>query len=188
MHDDERQLVARCRAGDEAAFSEFVSRFQSLVFGLCARMLNDRHEAEDVAQEVFVRALRALDRWDGERSLRPWLVTIAVNRCRTYLKRRKNRPMASDLAEEPVDPRPTNHGEMPELTEAIREAIAVMREDYRRVFLLFHEAGLGYEEMSEITGRPVGTLKTWLFRARGLLSSHLRARGLLPEVDRDDVS
>jgi RNA polymerase sigma-70 factor (ECF subfamily) len=183
--DDERQLVASCLADRPGAFRRLVERFQTMVYGLCVRMLRDRHEAEDVAQEVFLRMHRSLHRWDAERPLRGWVLAIAANRCRTWLARR--RPIASnpEILESAPDPRP-DEGDGRELADAVREAVAELRPEYRRAFLLFHEQGLGYEEIGAAMGRPIGTLKTWLHRARSELQTKLRARGLLTEAVHDE--
>src|SRR5438552_3290062 len=82
---DDRDLVAGLRAGDPRAPRVLVERFQGVIFGLCVRMLGHRQDAEDVAQEVFLRALRGVAGFDGSRPLRPWLLGIAANRCRTAL-------------------------------------------------------------------------------------------------------
>ena len=89
-------LVRRCRQGRPDAMRELVERFQSDVYALCARLVSHRHDAEDVTQEVFLRVFRSLRRWDPARPLKPWIMTIAVNRCRTWLGRRRRIP-------EPVD-------------------------------------------------------------------------------------
>lgn len=183
---DEQSLVERCLAGDDSAYYAFVERFQSIVFGVCLRMLGDRQEAEDAAQDVFVRAIRSLARWDKERPLRPWLLTIAANRCRTYLHQRRRRPSASEYVDEWADPR-WEQGDSHELWQEIRKALDELREDYRRVFLLFHEQGLSYEEMSQLTGKPIGTLKTWLHRARNEMLRLLRKKGLATEVRNDSA-
>jgi RNA polymerase sigma-70 factor (ECF subfamily) len=181
---DERRLVDRCLAGGESALQEFVERFQSLVYGVCVRMTGDRHEAEDVAQEVFVRALGNLHRWDRTRPLRPWLMTITANRCRTFLSRRRRRPATSDF---PEDVPAAESGEVAanELEAEIQKALETLRPDYQTVFLLFHQQGLSYEEMSAIVGKPIGTIKTWLHRARGEMITALRARGWVEEFRHD---
>lgn len=184
MLKDETALVDRCLSGETQAHYEFVERFQSLVFGVCLRMLGDRQEAEDASQDVFVRAIRSLGRWDRERPLRPWLLTIASNRCRTYLHQRRRRPTASEYAEDIADPRAEQDGSQ-ELWHEIRKALDELRPDYRKVFLLFHEQGLSYEEMSQVTGKPIGTLKTWLHRARNEMLRLLRRKGLATEVRHD---
>ncbi|MFO0944978.1 MAG: RNA polymerase sigma factor [Planctomycetota bacterium] len=181
---EDNELVERCLTGKESAYYDFVERFQGLVYGVCYRMLGDPHEAEDVAQEVFVRAVRNLSRWDPSRPLRPWLLTIAANRCRTHMSRLSRRPSASEFTNDIPDHR-DNEDQASELKSEIQAALTTLRPEYRQVFLLFHEQGLGYEEMSQLTGRPVGTLKTWLHRARGELMSHLRRKGLAPEVRHD---
>jgi RNA polymerase sigma-70 factor (ECF subfamily) len=181
---EEQELVVRCRAGDESACREFVDRYQALVYGVCMRILGDRHEAEDVAQEVFLRALRNLDRWDPSRPLRPWLLTITTNRCRTHLGRRRRRAAEGTCLENVPDRRESEH-DAAELRTAIYTALEQLRASYRQVFLLFHEQGLGYDEIACLLNRPVGTLKTWLHRARKELLAILRRRGYVPEAKRE---
>src|SRR5687767_15909119 len=79
---------------------ELVDRFQPDVYGLCARLLNHTHDAEDVAQEVFLRVFRSLRRWDARRPLRPWVMGITVNRCRTWLGQRRRRPEPVEYVQE----------------------------------------------------------------------------------------
>src|SRR5208283_3944551 len=89
---DDAALVRLCLRGDAASVQALVERFQAEVYGLCVRILNHRHDAEDVTQEVFLRVFRSLRRWDPTRPLKPWIMSIAVNRCRTWLSRRSRRP------------------------------------------------------------------------------------------------
>jgi RNA polymerase sigma-70 factor (ECF subfamily) len=181
---EERDLVERCLAGRESAYHEFVERFQALVYGVSLRMLGDRHEAEDVSQEVFLRALRNLKQWDPTRPLRPWLLTITANRCRTLLQQRRQRPRATPFTQELPAPDPGTH-DVGELQAQIQLALQTLRPDYRRVFLLFHEQACSYDEMSRLIGKPVGTVKTWLHRARAEMLEFLRRKGLAEEVRRD---
>jgi RNA polymerase sigma-70 factor (ECF subfamily) len=171
--------VQCCLAGDESAATALVECFQHQVFGLCLRMLRDRHDAEDVTQETFVRAIRSLHRWDQERDFRPWLFAIAGNRCRTWLANRTRRPAAQSLIEEsmPDDSpdRESEHG----LVEEVNLALDGLREDYRQAFLLFHQHELSYAEIAEALDCPVGTIKTWIHRARGELARRLRQRGVV---------
>lgn len=176
--DPDVELVARCLRGDASATRQLVERFQTDVYGLCARLLHHTQDAEDVAQEVFLRVFRSLRRWDAGRPLRPWVLGIAVNRCRTAMAKRAKRPEPVDYLNDTAgkEPEDTPH----ELTAAIRTAVDDLRADYREVFVLFHEHGRSYEEISDATDRPVGTVKTWLHRARAEILDRLRRRGLVP--------
>jgi RNA polymerase sigma-70 factor (ECF subfamily) len=158
---------------------ELVERYQSEVYSLCVRLVGHRHDAEDITQEVFLRVFRSLGRWDGIRPLRPWVMGIAVNRCRTWLGRKRRIPEPVDYLHD-VAGRPTEQPAV-ELTSAIRAAVDELRLEYREVFVLFHERGRAYEEIAEAIGRPVGTVKTWLHRARAHVLTELRRRGLAPD-------
>src|SRR5262245_21392860 len=97
---DDAALVRRCLSGKPAAMRELSGRFQADVFGLSLRSLTHRQDAEDVTQETFLRVFRSLRRWDSKRPLRPWILGIAVNRCRTWLGRRVKRPELADYLHE----------------------------------------------------------------------------------------
>jgi RNA polymerase sigma factor (sigma-70 family) len=173
---DDVALVEALRAGDPLAPGELVERFHGAVFGLCLRMMGHRHDAEDVAQESLVRALRGIAGFDGSRPLRPWLLGIAANRCRTALGRRSRRPAASEAVGDPVDHRP-GRDDPDDLAGELERALARLRPEYRLVFLLYHEQTLSYDEIAQAIGRPVGTVKTWLHRARAELAEELSRRG-----------
>ena len=174
---DDPTLVEALRAGDPLAPGELVERFHGVVFGLCYRMMGHRHDAEDVAQESLVRALRGMAGFDGSKPLRPWILGIAANRCRTALGRRSRRPITSEAGNEPVDHR-SGVSDPDDLAGELERALDRLRPHYRLVFALFHEQGLPYEEISQTIGRPVGTVKTWLHRARTELAEDLARRGL----------
>jgi RNA polymerase sigma-70 factor (ECF subfamily) len=177
---DELALVKRCLRGDAEAVRALVERFQAEVFGFCVRLLNHRHDAEDVTQEVFLRVFRSLRRWDAARPLKPWIMGIAVNRCRTWLTQRARRPELVDHLQDTAAARPTD--DVVELASEIRAAVSELRGDYRSVFVLFHEQGQPYEDIAAALGRPVGTIKTWLHRARLEVLDRLRRRGMISEV------
>ncbi len=174
---DDRALVDALRAGDPSAPRLLVERFQGVVFALCSRMMGHRQDAEDVAQETFLRALRGIAGFDADRPFRPWLLGIAANRCRTALGKRSRRPGLSEAAEDCADPRP-GLADPDDLAGELERALTRLRPEYRLVFTLFHEQNLPYEEIALSLDRPVGTVKTWLHRARAELADHLSRRGV----------
>ena len=182
MAGDDRKLVGRCLAGDGDALRTLVETYQGSVFGLCYRMVRHREDAEDITQEVMLRAVRHLRHWDGERPLRPWILTIAANRCRTHLAKQVRQPVTTDHLAQVADERPPEHD--PDLAAELHLAIATLRPEYRMVVTLFHDQELPYDEISEIIGRPVGTVKTWLHRARAELARHLAQRPGLRDMCR----
>jgi RNA polymerase sigma-70 factor (ECF subfamily) len=174
---EEVVLVRRCLDGDAAAVRTLVDRFQAEVYGLCVRLLHHRHDAEDVSQEVFLRVFRSLRRWDGERPLKPWIMGITVNRCRTWLGQRSRRPGSVQYLQDTVAGPPAD--DSTELQAELRAAVDTLRDEYQTVFVLFHEEGQPYEAIAEILDRPVGTIKTWLHRARLEVLQRLRLRGMV---------
>ncbi len=174
---DEADLVQRCLLGQPDAIRQLVERFQAEVFGLCVRLLHHRHDAEDVTQEVFLRIFRSLHRWDSSRPLKPWIMGITVNRCRTWLGQRARRPELVDYLHETVACPPAD--DSPELLREIHDAVEELRPEYRTVFVLFHEQGQPYEDIAAVLERPVGTIKTWLHRARLEVLERLRRRGMV---------
>jgi RNA polymerase sigma factor (sigma-70 family) len=181
---DDAQLVSCCLRGETQAIHELIQRFQSHVFGLCVRLLRHRQDAEDVTQEVFLRVFRSLKRWDSTRPLRPWIMGITVNRCRTWLSLRARRP---ELVEYLQDTAPSPLADdAAELADEIKLAVRDLRLEYQSVFVMYHEQGQPYEDIALALGKPVGTIKTWLHRARLEVLDRLRQRGMIAEAD-DDV-
>ena len=176
---DDRELVERCLAGDRDGLRTFVEQFQGWVFALCFRQLGHRQDAEDVAQETLARAVRHLSQWDGIRPLKPWILTIAVNRCRTHQSRKNTR--AKTVNVEIDGPAAAQRiGEF-DLAEELQLALQQLREEYRTCFLLFHQQELSLHEVAQMMNCPDGTIKTWLHRARRELAELLKGRGVVTE-------
>ncbi len=182
---DDLSLVRRCQEREPEAVRQLIERFQSEVFGLCVRMLGHRHDAEDVSQEIFFRIFRSLHHWDGKRPLRPWIMGITVNRCRTWLVQRARRPELADYLQEIEPTRPED--DSGELAREIAAAVECLRPTYRAVFVMFHEQDQPYEAIAESMQRPVGTVKTWLHRARIEVLQRLRERGMVPEDETGEL-
>ena len=179
MPDDVSDLVRRSLNGEQSAMTDLVEKFRGQVFGLCFRMLGHRQDAEDVAQESFVRALRSLAQFDKRRDFRPWLLAIAANRCRTLMASRRQVPKPSLDVEQLPDA--NSLVEATHIGEEVSLALGRLREEYRQAFILFHQQELSYAEIAEVLDCPVGTVKTWVHRARRELAEHLRRRGVVEE-------
>lgn len=178
-------LVDRCLAGEQRAVLEWVERYQGPVFGLCLKMLRHRQDAEDLTQESLLRALRSLGRWDRERPFLPWLLTIAGNRCRTLLARRMRGPSTTPLVDALPDTA-ADHEPARRLAEELHLALEDVRDEYRSAFLLFHQQQMSYAAIADKLRRPLGTVKTWVHRARHEIIQRLSQRGVLAEV-RDEL-
>ena len=168
-------IVNRCLDGQQSAFSDLIDRFRGRVYGLCYRMLGQREDAEDATQETFLRVAKNLHRWDPTRSFEPWLLTIAGNRCRTRLAKRTRRPKEISL-EHPVEDSfmQVRRGQM--LAEEVDLALQGIRADYRKAFELFHRSQLEYQQIAEQLEVPLGTVKTWVHRARQEIVQKLAKR------------
>ncbi len=185
MSDNVRELVDRCLRGDQSAMVDLVDHYRGQVFGLCYRMLRHRQDAEDVTQESFVRALRSLAKWDSQREFLPWLLAIAGNRCRTLLAMRMRQPAMNSLVEQLSD-KTLEVIEGEQLAEEMDRALSTLRAEYREAFLLFHQHELSYAEISDALGCPLGTVKTWVHRARREMIAQLKQRGVVEDA-RDAV-
>jgi RNA polymerase sigma-70 factor (ECF subfamily) len=182
LTDEIRLLVDDCLRGDQRATAALVERFRDRVFGLCSRMVGHRQDAEDMTQETFVRALRSLSSWDQQRDFQPWLLAIAGNRCRTLLAARMRRPPAQHSIVEQLPDTSPDTQQARALREEVELALSSLREEYRQAFMLFHNAQLNYAEIAAALDCPVGTVKTWVHRARLELAVRLRQRGLVQEL------
>jgi len=180
---DDEALAIRCRGSDEEAFAELVDRHKHGLCRFVAQLIGAR-DSEDLAQEVFLRAYQALPRFRGEATFRTWLYRIARNRCFTELRRRGRQGEWFSLTEDVTETLLLPESSGPELAEEIaradlsarvREAMAVLPAPYRGVLTLFYLDELRYEEIAVVLDVPVGTVKTWIHRAR------LRLRDVLIE-------
>lgn len=181
LFDDIRHVVDRALAGDQAAMLEIVNRYRQRVYRLCYRMLGQREDAEDVSQEAFVRVLKSLASWDQDRAFEPWLLTIAANRCRTKLARRKTQTTAQTLPFAPADHRWTREAEADQLHEELELALEGLPPKHQRAFRYFHQDQLSYFEIARKLAVPEGTVKTWVHRARREIVRKLVARQVVEQ-------
>ncbi|HVO13261.1 MAG TPA: sigma-70 family RNA polymerase sigma factor [Vicinamibacteria bacterium] len=187
----DRELVARCREGDTAAFARLVSLHERMVFNLAARLLGDAEEARDVAQEVFLQVYRRLGRFEGRSSLKTWIYRIVVNQChnRRRFWHRHGRDREDPLDERLAAPRapgrrppgPYEEACAQERARTVQQALLRLPFPQRSVLVLREVEGLSCEEVAAALGIPDGTVKSRLSRAREALRQSLA--GLLEEGD-----
>ncbi|MEJ2167775.1 MAG: sigma-70 family RNA polymerase sigma factor [Desulfobacterales bacterium] len=163
------ELIARFKTGNPSAFEAVVLRYQDRIYNLCRYMLRDPRDAQDAAQDVFLKAYRALKDLRPDSSLYTWLYRIAVNTCLDYKRRSKrealrNEPLAEDLPSD--EPLPEQRYESREVTEAIQLALQKLPEKLRAVIVLREIEGCSYEEIAQILRTSVGTVKSRISRAR----------------------
>ncbi len=179
------ELVRRAQRGERGAFDLLVLRYQHRVVKLVARLLRDPTEAEDVAQDAFVKAYRALGSFRGDSAFYTWLYRIAVNTARNSMASRQRRPLdyEADLNESEqaaVESR-MRHGDTPEaaalsdeIHRTVNHAVEQLPEDLRTAIILREVEGLSYEEIAEAMDCPVGTVRSRIFRAREAIDRSLK--------------
>ena len=178
-------LVQRVQQGDRRAFDQLVLRYQHKVLKLVLRYMRNHAEAEDIAQEAFLKAYRAIQSFRGDSAFYTWIYRIAINTAKNALVAAKRRPLDYDL--DLQDPEQNERAgrlrdeATPEsllLTDEIRQtvdaAIAALPEDLRRAVVLREYEGLSYEEISAVMDCPVGTVRSRIFRAREAIDRQLR--------------
>jgi RNA polymerase sigma-70 factor (ECF subfamily) len=188
----DQDIIALARAGEEAAYRELIRRYERPLFSLLYRMVRDRELAEDLAQETFVKALNAIESYRPEYKFSSWIFKIANNAAIDHLRRREldtlslegsphaETPEAVEATALQIGDRqesPLDEVEARELGGQIEQAIARLRPEYRSCILLRHVEGRAYEEIAEILNLPLGTVKTYIHRARNELRqalAHLR--------------
>jgi RNA polymerase sigma-70 factor (ECF subfamily) len=181
-------VVEQARKGSEAAYRELLTRYERPVFSLIFRMVRDRETAEDLAQETFIKVLNNLDRYSPEFKFSSWLFKIANNLTIDHLRRRRvdtisiegapdavtaDSAKATSISVVSANESPLEELESRELGTAIERAIGKLRPEYRACIMLRHVEDKSYEEIAEIVKLPLGTVKTYIHRARHELRAAL---------------
>ena len=184
--DIDQQLVERVQRGDKAAFDLLVVKYQRKIFRLLSRLIRDTAEIEDVAQEAFVKAYRALPSFRGDSAFYTWLYRIAINTAKNYLVSQGRRAPTSTQADvedaETFDDgdhlrdlnTPDSMLVTKQVGEAVNRAIDKLPEDLRTAIVLRELEGLSYEEIAESMQCPIGTVRSRIFRAREAIALELR--------------
>lgn len=181
----DQQLIARVQKGDTRAFDMLVLKYQHKIFGLISRYVHDADEVQDVAQEAFIKAYKALPKFRGDSQFYTWMYRIAVNTAKNHLVSRSRRPPGSDVDVEDAEyydggaalrdietPESALFGA--ELKAVVEKAIAELPDDLRTAVTLREFDGLSYEDIAEIMDCPVGTVRSRIFRAREAIDGRVR--------------
>ena len=182
--DVDQQLVERVQKGDKQAFDMLVVKYQGRVMSMVSHMVRDHHEAQDIVQEAFIKAYRALPRFRGDSAFYTWLYRIAMNTAKNYLVSKGRRPAIGgvelDEAEVVGIPKlqdiesPERQLLRDELEQVINSAIRKLPDDLRTAITLREFDGLSYEEIAQIMDCPVGTVRSRIFRAREAIDKQIK--------------
>ncbi len=158
-------LVKQSKSGDGDAFSELVRRHQHVIYNVAYRFMRDSALAEDMAQEAFLKAFRLLKGFRGDCSFSTWMYRVTCSVCLTELSRRKRRGEVELLPRHAgvTAVHPSDTLDMP---EHIRRCVAQLSDRYATIITLYYLKGVSYDEIAQVMDIPMGTLKTWMFRAR----------------------
>ena len=184
MHESDLTLVERAQGGDRQAFASLIERYKVRVFHTCYRLLRSREEAEEAAQDTFVRAYRGLGKFRQEASFSTWIYRICYNQCLDRMKKLRSQPVKVSENKLAVVPDPStaeaslSSGELQDLIDAV---MAELPDRYRAVLVLYHIQQLSYQEIAEVLGEPINSVKTHLFRGRALLREKVLER--MPEEE-----
>ncbi|HNV84828.1 MAG TPA: RNA polymerase sigma factor RpoE [Arenimonas sp.] len=179
------ELVKRVQSGDKTAFDVLVRKYQHRIGAVIGRFVHDYAESQDIAQETFIRAYRALNNFRGDAQFYTWLYRIAVNTAKNHLVSMKRRPPTSDVDADDAEhfdgayrmhdsDTPEHELLREEIARTVSEVVAELPEELRQAITLREMEGLSYEEISETMDCPIGTVRSRIFRAREAIDSRLR--------------
>ncbi|NOZ62333.1 MAG: sigma-70 family RNA polymerase sigma factor [Calditrichaeota bacterium] len=180
-------LIKRALMGDQQAYKEILRRYRPPLYNLLYRMVRNKMDTEDLVQEAFIKAFSSLASFNHNYAFSTWLYKIAINNCIDYFRKKKLKTLSIDT---PIDSkdgeikrelpdvsfRPDKNILNEEKDRMIQEAIQKLQEKYRTPIILRHQEEKSYEEISEIMGIPLGTVKARIFRAREMLKKELKSK------------
>jgi len=184
----DQEVVAQARKGREAAYRELIDRYQRPVFSLVFRLVRNREVAEDLAQETFIKVLNSIERYDPSHKFSSWIFKIAHNTAIDQLRRKELDTLSLDgsphaegaeaveatsVVAVAADENPEQYTASREIGREIEAALGLLRAEYRSAIVLSQVEGRPYEEIAQIMDLPLGTVKTYIHRARHELREHL---------------
>src|SRR2546425_1079584 len=186
-HADEAGIIARCVAGGRKAYGVLVDRYKQLVHDLVHRMVGDAPQAEDIAQDAFVKAFVSIRQFRGDARFSTWVCRIAINRCKDVLRRQAREPRAPAALYDVDDPTAEipDGGETPALAlerheqeDLLRRTLARLPAKYREAVVLRHLEGMDFDEIGRVLGIPAGAAKVRTFRGREMLRKLIESDGV----------
>lgn len=188
----DEELVTRSQGGDVDSFNQLILRWERPIYALAYRVIGREEDARDVCQETFLRAYRALPKFKGEAKFSSWLYRIALNLCRDWIRKQRRAPVSQmpedvDLLEIAAATGPSESIEdlvaRRELTAVVEEAMARLPEEQRTAIVLKEYHGMTFQEIADLQGCPLSTVKTRLYQGLSVLRRHLERQGqLIPEM------
>ncbi len=183
----DEELVARSMAGDAESFNQLVLRWERPIYALAYRVIGRDEDARDVAQETFLRAFRALPGFRGQAKFSSWLYRIALNLCRDWIRRKKRTPIVDmpedvDFIEMAADHGPVESIEdlvaRNEMSRIVAEGMKLLPDEQRTAIVLKEYHGLTFQEIADLQGCPLSTVKTRLYQGLSVLRKHLERQGV----------
>lgn len=176
MHETDYEIVERILKGDSNAFSEIVNRYKKAVFSLCYRMIHNQEEAEDLAQEVFIKAYNYLNKYNPEYKFSTWILKIATNTTIDFIRKKKveTLPLDEEISTKQEGASAETIFFHHQNKKSIEDAIKALPIEYRALIVLFHQNGLSYNEISDHLNIPLSKVKNRLHRARNILKESLK--------------
>ena len=181
----DEELVALSMSGDSESFNQLILRWERPIYALAYRTLGREEEARDVVQETFLRAFRGLKNFRGQAKFSSWIYRIALNLCRDWIRRKRRTPVSQlpddvDLSELAAEQGPSESVEdlvaRRELSAVVEEAMALLPEEQRTAVILKEYHGMTFQEIADLQGCPLSTVKTRLYQGLSVLRKHLKDR------------
>jgi len=174
----DNEIIEKIRGGSRYYYTQLIDRYKDRAFTLAVRMLKNREDAEEAAQDAFIRAYNALNKFEGKSQFGTWFYRILYNVCLTRLRKQKDEFQSIDFDDsmeyDVIDRNNINEFEKKDTIDLVKKTINEMPVKYQTILSLFYFQELSHEEISEVTMLPIGTIKTHLFRARTMLQQRLQ--------------
>lgn len=185
----DEELVALSIQGDTESFNQLILRWERPIYALAYRVIGREEEARDVVQETFLRAFRSIANFRGQAKFSSWIYRIALNLCRDWIRRERRAPITPtpegvDVIEMAVAPEPAESIEelvdRHDLSRAVADAMALLPEEQRTAIILKEYHGMTFQEIADLQGCPLSTVKTRLYQGLSVLRRHLQQQGKVP--------